>query len=77
METTELIPAAVAAKRLHVTYGGLAVARCKKRWNLPYIRIGRKIFYTEAAIAKFISENTIPGNGPQQPAPRRRKQASR
>jgi hypothetical protein len=62
---TELIEAKECAKRLGVTYGGLAVARCKQRWKLPFVRIGRKIFYREQDIEAFITANLHPGDGPQ------------
>jgi hypothetical protein len=65
MESTELISARETAKRLHVTYGGLAVARCKQRWKLPYVRIGRKIFYKPEDIQAFIDAQTYPGDGPR------------
>ncbi len=68
MEITELLTASQAARRLGVTYGGLAVARCKRRWKLPYVRIGRKIFYRETDVENFILANLHPGDGPQAPA---------
>lgn len=69
---TELISAKEAAQRLHVTYAGLAMARCKQRWNLPFVRIGRKIFYRPQDIEAFINANLHPGDGPQ-PSTRSRR----
>ncbi len=72
---TELVSANEAAKRLHVTYGGLAVARCKQRWKLPFVKIGRKIFYRAQDIEAFITANLHPGDGPRAPQRRKRRAA--
>ena len=73
---TELIPAADTARRLHITYGALAVWRCTDRRALPFVRIGRKIFYREQDIEKFITDNTHPGDGPR-PADAKSRQQKR
>jgi len=62
---TELLTSQQATQRLHVTYGTLAVWRCTRRKALPFVRIGRKIFYREQDIEAFILANLHPGDGPQ------------
>jgi hypothetical protein len=69
---TELLTATEASERLRITYGSLAVWRCKRRKALPFVRIGRKIFYRPQDIEAFITANLHPGDGPQQPQGRKR-----
>jgi hypothetical protein len=73
---TELLKPTEAARRLGITYGGLAVWRCKQRKALPFVRIGRKIFYRASDIEKFITDNMHPGDG-SQPTQQSRKRAAR
>ncbi len=73
MEVTQLLSATEASQRLHITYGSLAVWRCKRRKALPFVKIGRKIFYREQDIESFILANLHPGDGPQAPQPRKRR----
>lgn len=68
---TQLLSPTETARRLGITYGGLAIWRCKKKKALPFVRIGRKIFYREQDIEKFITDNLHPGDGPK---PRSRKE---
>ena len=62
---TDLLTPTETARRLHVVYGTLAVWRCTHRKALPFVRIGRKIFYREQDIEKFIADNLHPGDGPR------------
>ena len=41
------------AKILGVTLQTLAVWRCEKRYNLPYIKVGRLIRYLHSDIEEF------------------------
>ncbi|MEN8129849.1 MAG: helix-turn-helix domain-containing protein [Pseudomonadota bacterium] len=45
------------AEILGVTEGTLAVWRCTSRYPLPWVKVGRKVFYRQRDISKFISEN--------------------
>lgn len=54
-----------AAGRLGVTEKTLAVWRCEKRYNLPYIKIGRSVRYRDSAIEGFIDSRTC-GNEVEQ-----------
>jgi len=48
-----------AANILGVAPETLAIWRCTKRYPLPYIKIGRKVFYKGADIQAFIESRTI------------------
>ncbi len=48
-----------AAKILGVSVDTLAVWRCTKRYPLPYIKMGRKVFYRIADLEKFIESRTV------------------
>lgn len=48
-----------AAKILGVSVDTLAVWRCTKRYPLPYIKMGRKVFYRVADLEKFIESRTV------------------
>lgn len=61
---TELLTALEASQRLRVAYGTLAVWRCTRRKALPFVRIGRKIYYRPQDIEDFIIANLYPGDGP-------------
>jgi predicted DNA-binding transcriptional regulator AlpA len=47
-----------AAELLCVNPQTLAVWRCKKRYNLPYIKVGRKVRYREADILDWLNSRT-------------------
>jgi len=47
------------AEILGVTVGTLSVWRATKRYPLPYIKIGRKVFYKASDIEKFITARTF------------------
>lgn len=48
-----------AAKTLGVSEDTLAVWRSTKRYPLPYIKIGRKVFYRASDLADFIKSRTV------------------
>lgn len=62
---TELLTATEASQRLRITYGSLAVWRCTHRKALPFVKVGRKIFYRAQDIEDFITANLHPGDGPK------------
>jgi excisionase family DNA binding protein len=70
---TDLISPQEAARRLGHSYGTLAVWRCTQRRKLPFVRLGRKIFYRPADLEKFIEESVHPGDGSQPTPPSKRK----
>lgn len=59
VEPRELLTERDAAARLGLkNHNTLSVWRCTKRYNLPYVRVGRHIRYDAAEIEKFIRRNT-------------------
>jgi hypothetical protein len=44
------------ADYLRVTTGTLSVWRSTKRYPLPFVRVGSKIFYRASSVAKFVQE---------------------
>jgi predicted site-specific integrase-resolvase len=50
-----------AAERLHIMENTLSVWRSTARYDLPYVKIGRKVFYRESDIETFIASNVIGG----------------
>lgn len=47
------------SKLLRVTVDTLGVWRCTKRYQLPYVKVGRKVFYRIDDIKKFIEQRTF------------------
>lgn len=70
---TELFNSTEAGKKLRTTYGTLAVWRCTRRKALPFVKIGRKVFYRAQDIEKFIEDNLHPGD--REPALTKRKKS--
>lgn len=50
----KLLTPTETAHLLGVSVDTLAVWRCKKRYNLPYVKVGRSVKYREADVQKFI-----------------------
>lgn len=50
---------AEAAEALGVTTGTLAVWRCTKRYQLPFVKVGSKIFYRTEDIQSFLDNRTF------------------
>jgi len=48
-----------AADFLGVTTETLSVWRCDKRYDLPYIKIGSKVFYLKSDVENFIKSRRI------------------
>ena len=54
---SELFSRAEAAVYLGVAKQTLAIWACSKRYDLPYIKIGRLVKYRKADLDKFIENN--------------------
>jgi hypothetical protein len=52
------LTSAEVANILGVTEGTLAVWRCTKRYCLPFVKIGRKIFYRSEDVKLFVESRT-------------------
>lgn len=48
-----------AADQLQMSEGTLNVWRCTKRYDLPYVKVGRSVRYRPADIAQFIEARTV------------------
>jgi excisionase family DNA binding protein len=55
-----LLTAEEAAKLLRVEPQTLAVWRCLRRVDLPFVRAGRKILYREQDLADFVAAGGCP-----------------
>ncbi len=51
----QLLTPGDVAKILGVTLQTLAVWRCEKRYNLPYVKAGRLVRYLRSDIEEFIT----------------------
>lgn len=56
--TSDLMSREEAAKYLGVTPHTLSVWACTKRYNLPMVKIGRKVRYRQRDLDEFIKERT-------------------
>lgn len=56
--TSDLLDEVSAAAILAVTPGTLAVWRCTGRYNLPFIKIGRKVRYRRSDLDSWLSART-------------------
>ena len=57
----QLLTPAIAARLLQSTEGTLAVWRSTKRYRLPFVKIGAKVFYKLSDVQQFIEERTHSG----------------
>ena len=61
------------AARLRCTVASLAVWRSKRRYNLPFVRIGNRIFYRQSTLERFIRERETDETGHQDQTWRERR----
>jgi excisionase family DNA binding protein len=54
----DLLSRLQAAEYLGISAKTLAVWACTKRYNLPYVKIGRLVKYNRADLEAFIAERT-------------------
>jgi len=59
LQEDRLLTPEEAADRLRVTAGTLSVWRCTKRYPLPFVKVGSKIFYRTSAIEAFIAAREV------------------
>jgi Helix-turn-helix domain len=76
MNEFTLISPARAAAILNVTPGTLAVWRCEKRYQLPFVKVGRKVMYRMSDLERFIQSRTQPGIAERVADRRRRSRAA-
>ena len=56
--TNDLLDEVSAAAILAVTPGTLAVWRCTGRYNLPFIKVGRKVRYRRSDLVTWLENRT-------------------
>lgn len=54
-----LTPAAAAELLGGVTVGTLSVWRCTKKRDLPWVKIGRRVFYEESKVVAYIERSQV------------------
>jgi hypothetical protein len=59
MKDIKLLCPKETARILGVSDGTLAVWRCNKTYNLPYIKIGNRVRYRSDAVMQFIDSREI------------------
>ncbi len=71
---SKLKTALEASERLKVTPETLAVWRSTRRYPLPFVKMGSKIFYRESDLETFILSRVVnmPKEEPQTPRRRRK-----
>jgi hypothetical protein len=57
--TTRLLTPDQTRQRLGVSIGTLAVWRCTRRYNLPFVRVGSKVMYREEDVERFITNRRV------------------
>lgn len=50
-----------AAKILGTTPGTLSVWRCSRRYDLPYVKVGKSVRYRLSAVWAFVDSRTVGG----------------
>ncbi len=58
-QKSDLLTRKEAAEYLGVTPQTLAIWACVKRYNLPYVKIGRLVKYRRSDLENFINQQTI------------------
>lgn len=61
MPHLKLLTPEQVADLLGVTPHTLAVWRCERRYNLPYVKVGRLVRYHADAVERFLMERTEGG----------------
>ena len=59
MPSQDLFNTKQAAAKLGLSENTLTVWRCTKRYQLPYIKVGRNVRYTGEALDAFLKSRTI------------------
>jgi len=57
--SSPLVNAGEAAAMLGVTTGTLSVWRCVKRYDLPFVKVGRSIRYRLSDLETFLERRTV------------------
>jgi excisionase family DNA binding protein len=60
---TELLNTQQAAEYIGVTVSTLEVWRCTKRYNIPFIKVGRLVKYRKSSLDTFLESRTVGAEG--------------
>lgn len=63
-ESGRLLTPTEVAERIGVSQKTLAVWRCVGRYNLPFIKVGRKVMYSASALNDWLQMRTRLNSGP-------------
>jgi excisionase family DNA binding protein len=61
-ENNELLTPRETAKVLRVSPSTLAIWRCRKRYPLPYVKVGTKVVYRRTDVEAFLEANLQQGS---------------
>ena len=59
VQARRLLTESEAAERLGLKQGTLTVWRSTRRYDLPYIKCGRSVRYSEDSIEQFLTARTV------------------
>ena len=60
-KNTELLSSSEASIYLGITPGTLEVWRCTKRYQIPFIKVGRLVRYRKSELDNFLNRRTVDG----------------
>jgi predicted DNA-binding transcriptional regulator AlpA len=66
-QDVDLLTDAQTTARLGLADGTLAVWRSRKRYPLPYVKLGRLVRYRARDVEDFLAARTHSGNGDERP----------
>ena len=75
LDGKQLLTNAETARILRISPGCLEVQRSRGVIDIPFVKVGRRIFYKLEDIYKFIDERTERPNAPKTGKPRKRRAA--
>lgn len=59
VKNTELLSTHQASIYIGVSLGTLEVWRCTKRYQIPFIKVGRLVKYRKSALDDFLAQRTV------------------
>jgi excisionase family DNA binding protein len=59
LKCTELLTSDQAAAYIGISPGTLEVWRCTKRYQIPFIKVGRLVRYRKSELDSFLDKRTI------------------
>jgi len=76
VQITDLIDERGAAQILCISPGTLSVWRSRRRYPLPYVKLGHSVRYSRAAVLKFIADRAVVPLDPKPPYPSKSRKRS-